>query len=433
MIVFIPGIILIVYSMISKRTIEPIILAVLSAYFIKYGLSFPNYFLEGLFHTLANETIIFLLIMLTLFGGLIELIKQSSGINKIAEFLKNRICTQRSALLTTWLLGLILFMDDYLNSLLVGTTMKNITDTHGIPREHLSMISITTSVPLSILTPVSTWAVFIFGILKTTSLDTSLGQVKTYIKVIPFAIYPMISLLGTGLLIAGLLPKVFKLKVAYQTFEQPAFHGKSSEEGHIMNFILPITILVIVTIATLDITFALMTSIVIYIIWLILSKQMSLPATVDNFLNGMSTMTSPLVFIIFAFTFGDILTDLGFSDTILHWINPIVTHNTLPFFSFVFVAVLVFFGIDVWAVVPLIVPILLPIASAYHVNPFLIVGTALSGISLGTSLCLVSESNILVSETIDSKPMNQVMTLLPYALFYGVITSLIYIYMGYRS
>lgn len=428
---FIPVIVLIAYSLKSKRTVEPIILAVTLAYFLKYGKAFPNHFMEGIYQTLSNKTIVFLIVMLTLFGGLIELITFSKGILGLVEFFDKRIQSKKAALLLTWLLGLSLFMDDYLNSLLVGTSMRSITDNLQIPREQVSIISITTSVPLSIMTPVSTWAVFIFGVLSTSKLDTSLGQVGTHLKIMPYLIYPIISIIGTGLMILGITPKVFKLKEAYKAFKSKPLNLEEITKGNPLNFALPIGIMILVTLITLNITYSLILALLITMIWLSLTRQVKFRSSVDVILRGMSTMTSPLIFIIFAFSFGEILTELGFSGTVLSIIQPLVSQDNLLIFSFLLVSVLVFSGIDVWAAIPLILPILLPLAQVYDVNPLIVIGAILSGISFGTQVCFISESNILVSDTLGLKPVNQVLALLPYALLYAFITSIIFIYIGY--
>nr|WP_255813864.1 Na+/H+ antiporter NhaC family protein [Acidaminobacter sp. JC074] len=280
------------------------------------------------------------------------------------------------------------------------------------------------------MTPVSTWAVFIYGVLKTTGIDTSHGQIGTHIKIMPFMIYPIISIIGTVLMISGLAPRVFRLKRAYDNFKARE-DQEISVKGNPLNFVIPIVILIVVTVLTLNITYGLVTALVVTTAWLSFSEQVYFKEAVDIVLKGMSTMTSPLIFIIFAFTFGEILTELGFADTVLNLINPLITRENLLVFSFLLVAGLVFAGIDVWATIPLILPVLLPLAQVHEVNAFMVIGAILSGISFGTQVCFISESNILVSGTLGLKPVNQVLALMPYALTYVALTSLIFLYLGY--
>jgi Na+/H+ antiporter NhaC len=437
-IVFLPGVVMVSYTLISRRIIEPLVISVALAYFIKYGFDFSEHFINGIYDTIMEESIAFLIVMLFLFGGLINIMKESRGVFALMLFMEKKIKSKRMSLIMTWLLGVSLFMDDYLNSLVVGTTMKKITDSFKVPREQLSIISITTSVPLCIVTPITTWAVFIFGVIKTTNLDTSAGQIGTYLKIIPYAIYPYVCVIGTFLMTIGIVPKVFRLKKAYERVEKNPIavmacddiQGIDRKQGHLLNFFLPIILLVVVTIITANIAYGIITSLFITMIWLKLSGQMNLSDFVDISIDGMGSMVMPLIFILFAFMFGNILTELGFAQIVLDAVGPYLGREVIPLICFWITAILVFSGVDVWAVIPLVLPILIPLANAYEVSQYMVIGTVFSGISLGAQLCFISESNILIASTIGLKPMDQVLALLPYALFYALVTSLIYLNMG---
>lgn len=63
----------------------------------------------------------------------------------------------RSALFAAWVLGILMFVDDYLNSLAVGSSMRELTDEYEIPREKLAYVVNSTAAPISVIIPYSTW------------------------------------------------------------------------------------------------------------------------------------------------------------------------------------------------------------------------------------------------------------------------------------
>lgn len=65
-------------------------------------------------------------------GGMIGIVAKSGGAKAIAEFLGSKVRNARSAMVATWAMGLAIFFDDYSNTLLVGTTMRPLTDEKNV-------------------------------------------------------------------------------------------------------------------------------------------------------------------------------------------------------------------------------------------------------------------------------------------------------------
>ena len=100
----------------------------------------------------------------------ISLIEKAGGSYAFGEWIASKAKTRKSSLMCTWFLGVVVFIDDYLNSLTVGSCMTTLTDKHKVPREFLSYVVDSTAAPLCVVIPISTWAVFCSRILESLSL-----------------------------------------------------------------------------------------------------------------------------------------------------------------------------------------------------------------------------------------------------------------------
>ena len=113
--------------------------------------------------TLLQETIsenVWIIVVCGLFGSLIALLQAAKGNYGFSKLVSKLCNSERKTLLTTFLLGILIFVDDYLNVLTIGTCMKGIYDKRKIPRESLAFILDATGAPVCVLLPFSTRAVF---------------------------------------------------------------------------------------------------------------------------------------------------------------------------------------------------------------------------------------------------------------------------------
>ncbi len=99
----------------------------------------------------------------------------------------------RSSLLMTFVLGLVIFIDDYLNALTVGETMKRVTDRFKISREMLAYVVDSTAAPVCVLVPLSTWAVFFGGLLVNNGVAAEGEGIQIYMQAIPYMFYAWLA------------------------------------------------------------------------------------------------------------------------------------------------------------------------------------------------------------------------------------------------
>ncbi|MFA6890818.1 MAG: Na+/H+ antiporter NhaC family protein, partial [Sphaerochaetaceae bacterium] len=101
-----------------------------------------------------------------LLGGLVGMLSRTGSARAFGRWAAKKLHSKRSSLLMAWFFGIIIFIDDYFNSLAVGTVMRPITDKNKVPRAELAYILDSTAAPVCILAPVSSWVVTVMSIVK---------------------------------------------------------------------------------------------------------------------------------------------------------------------------------------------------------------------------------------------------------------------------
>lgn len=129
-------------------------------------------------------------------GGMIGVVAKSGGAKAIADWLAGKAKTARSGQIVTWAMGLIIFFDDYSNTLLVGNTMRPLTDKLRISREKLSYITDSTAAPVASMALISTWIAYEIGLLKDAfaAVNVDVNAYEAFLRSIPYRFYSLITL-----------------------------------------------------------------------------------------------------------------------------------------------------------------------------------------------------------------------------------------------
>jgi len=133
-----------------------------------------------------------ILVFLVILGILVAAISRSGATRAYGEWASKTIKGQRSALLLTALLGIVIFIDDYFNCLTVGTVMRPVTDTLKVARTKLAYIIDATAAPICIIAPVSSWAAAVGSSLPE---DSTIDGFSLFLQTIPFNLYAWLTIL----------------------------------------------------------------------------------------------------------------------------------------------------------------------------------------------------------------------------------------------
>jgi Na+/H+ antiporter NhaC len=350
-------------------------------------------------------------------------------------------------LLTTFVLGIVIFVDDYLNVLSIGVCMKGVYDKKKIPREALAYMLDSTAAPVCVLLPFSTWAVFYASLFYEQDCISSAGfasGIDAYTHAIPFCFYPIITLVIVLLFSLGWMPKLGGMKKAYERVEKTGkVYSDASrkynheeykgyeEDGNIWDFIIPMAVLVGVAVVTSDVLVAVVLAIFACFIIYVPRKIVKF----DDFFNivakGFADMIPVCILLTVAFAAQSIMDEMGLASYIIENMTPLLSASTFPVLSFILVAALGFTTGSFWGMCAVVTPIIFPLAAALGANPVLVMGAVVSGGAFGSHACFYGDATVLASTGACIDNMEHTISQLPYVLIASVITVAAYLVCGF--
>ena len=166
-------------------------------------LGFPNL----LKRALGTEAFSWILVLELAIGVLIAFFQRTGAIRNFSDFIQQRNMTRTRAQVTAWFMGMFVFFSDYFSPLFVGATMRTLTDRYRISREKLAYICDSTSAPVSILVPITGWAVFVAGLLIGMGPVTNPAEaMQVFVAAIPYNVYALLAVPMVGLIAMKIIP-----------------------------------------------------------------------------------------------------------------------------------------------------------------------------------------------------------------------------------
>ncbi|MCF1428856.1 MAG: sodium:proton antiporter [Shewanella sp.] len=405
-----------------------------------------NNFGEISLKVMGDETIGWLILVCGSFGALIALLVRTGGAMAFGRFALKFAKGPRSSLFMTFILGVIIFIDDYLNALTVGSTMKRVTDKFKVSREMLAYVVDSTAAPICVLVPLSTWAVFFGGLLVDNGVAGEGEGIAVYMQAIPYMLYAWLAVGMVVLVILGVIPTIGPMKKAQinasrgapalepvdmdQVHTSDEYALKAIEEefanadtqGKLHNFFVPILLLVGFTIYfDIDVWLGLLATLGITLPYYAVQRLMPLAEMMDQMIDGFKSMLPAIGTVTAAFIFKDVCDMLQLPQYVINSLSPHMTPQMLPAVIFVAMAVLAFATGSSWGIFAVSIPIVMPLAYAVDANIPLVIGALLSASSFGSQACFYSDSTVLAAQGSGCNLVSHGVTQLPYALITAVI------------
>ena len=428
----------IVAAIATRRALEPLLAGVIAGILL---LDPTNLFTQlGSISTNAfrNETVIWIILVCGMMSGIIVMLERGGSVLSFGDFLAGRIKTKRRAMLTTSALGILVFIDDYLNALAVSSSMKSTTDRFNVSREKLSFIVDSTAVPVCILVPISTWAVFFTALLEENKVAAKGEGIMLYLESIPYMFYGWMALLLVWLVAMGFLKDFGGMKKAELRAQagQPIPDGaptggfdtsniikKSSTLMGLLNFFLPMTVLVAATVYyDIDLLLGSLVASVFTMIFYMVQKLMSFNQLVESMLDGFKLMLLPFAIIIAGYMLKDVNDLLGMTPYVMDAVLPYLSKELFAAIIFVVMAAIVFATSSAWGMFVISLPIVVPLAQGVDAFMPLVIGALMSAAAFGSHACFYGVSTLLSAQGSECTTMQHALTQLPYALLAGVIS-----------
>ncbi|MEN3008593.1 Na+/H+ antiporter NhaC family protein [Pseudothermotoga sp.] len=433
-----------------------------------------TYSLEKIISSMADEWNAKLLLFNLLMGSGIAFIWRLGGSKALGDWAAKKIKSRRSANVWAWLLGVIVFFNDYINSAIVGNVMRDIFEQRKISKEKLSYILDSTSSPVATFF-ISDWIAYQLAMIQngmSAAGITTLAPMAVFIGSIPFNFYCIFTVLFVGIIaISG-----WDFGPMLKAERRAEREGKTSRDGAmpmlnidfelgkpiekkpmIMTFVLPIVALVFVTIfgfyytgaaqggetlieklgnadaATALLWGAFAMSLVGIIIALSF-KLMNIAEAVKTFLEGFKLMLLACAILVLAWSIGTVTKDMKLADYVVSLVGEDVSFALVPAVVFLIGMFISFSTGTSWGTMAILTPIAIPVAYNITKDPWLsttvMTGTVFAGAIFGDHCSPISDTTVLSSIFSGCDHMDHVNTQLPYALLCAFVALIMYVLYG---
>lgn len=441
-----PAAFLIIYIFRTKRILEALALATLLCCIMAYKLEFFTVFNEIALETLMDEDLSWLFIVCGLMGSIVAVIETSGGGYAFGNWVTKRAKTQKSSLIWTAICSLLLSVDDYLNALTTGSAMTPVNDRHRIPREMTAYVVDSTAAPACVLNPISTWAVFIGGLMVSNGLAEPGKQVPTYIKTIPYNFYALGALLVLFLVILGVIPKIGPMRGAFRRVEaggplapegseridiRAGMEAEVPENPKLRHFFVPMLVLISSTLYfDFDMQRGVVTTVAFSFLWFVF-HGMSPEDYMDEVIRGLKNMLLPLMLMVLAFAFAEGCDRIGFIKFVVKTATENLSLPLLPITIFLIFAFTEFImGIN-WGMYIIALPIVVPVTHALGGDPMVTVGVVAAAGVWGSHCCFYSDATILTSAATGCDNFRHAITQIPFGFMAGAAAAIGYLVLGF--
>lgn len=437
--------IVIVGAITTRRCTEFLFLGSILGAIVLFGKNMPMEYVGILESVVGNEDNVWLWLVCGLFGSLIALLEASKGTFGFQRIMQKLCNTERRTMLASFILGILIFVDDYLNVLTVGVCMKQLYDKRKLPRESLAFVLDSTGAPVCVLLPVSTWAVFYANLFYNEELISSRfdSGISAYIHAIPFCFYPFIALIIVFLFCMGWFPKLGPMKKAYKRVEETGMvyseaskkynmdDGSGVMDGKLVDFLVPILLLVAVGIGSGEILLGVLAALIACLVMYVPRKLMSMEEFFNLMVSGFGSMLSIFFMLVGAFSLASVCSQLGLTEFLIDVSMPFLSAGACPAISFLLLAVLAFVTGSNWGMSAVVIPILIPMCGALGGNIVLTMAAIISGGAFGSHACFYTDATVLSSNSAGIDNMEHAMTQWPYVFISAFLSTILFLICGF--
>ncbi|MGR5061767.1 Na+/H+ antiporter NhaC family protein [Photobacterium sp. DNB22_13_2] len=424
-----------------------------------------------------NMSIVAFLILLGMTTALLTL---SGGTRAFAEWAQTKIKSKRGAKLLAAFLGVFIFVDDYFNSLAVGSISRPVTDRFYVSRAKLAYILDSTAAPMCVLMPASSWGAYIItligGILASHGV-TEYTPLGAFVQLAPMNFYAVFALLMVFVVAwfqidVGPMKK-HELEASHcRGFDEGDSDSRAkdlndeleieeSKNGRVADLIMPIVTLIVATfffmiftgyqaLAADGLAFSVLGAfentdvgmslvyggLVGFIAALIPVIRQRIPmADVSSTLwIGAKSMFGAILILLFAWSIGNVISDMATGKYLSTMVEGNISPMLLPAILFLLAGVMAFSTGTSWGTFGIMLPIAGDLAAATDIMLMLpMLGAVLAGSVFGDHCSPISDTTILSSTGARCHHIDHVSTQLPYALSMAVVSTIGFLVLGFTS
>lgn len=471
-----PPVIAIGLALITKEVYSSLFVGILSGgiiYAVASGTGFEGTFKavvqDGLITNLSNAYNVGILVFLVVLGIIVVLMNKAGGSRAYGEWASAHIKSRRGVALSTFFLGVLIFVDDYFNCLTVGSVMRPITDKHNISRSKLAYLIDSTAAPICIIAPISSWAAAVSGTVE------GVNGISLFINTIPYNLYAFLTILMV-IFISASDTDYGPMKIhednakngdifttQNNTYEQDA--QPVTERGRVIDLILPVAVLIVLCVvgmiytggffsgtdfvtafANCDAAYGLslgsISALIVIIAYYMFRRVLKFNECMDSIAAGFKQMVPAILILTFAWTLKTMTNHLEAGAFVSGVVQSATALSVLlPVILFVVAIGLAFATGTSWGTFGILIPIVTSVFDAELANvsqtgeiPSMVIiciSACLAGAVCGDHCSPISDTTIMASTGAQCDHVNHVSTQLPYALTVAAVCVVGYLLSGF--
>ena len=421
----------------------------------------------GLINAISDPWNAGIFIFLVMLGIMVALVNVAGGSAAFGRWAATHIKSRVGSMIATFLLGVLIFIDDYFNCLTVGAVMRPVTDGHRISRAKLSYIIDATAAPICMIAPISSWAAAVSA--TASDLDTGITGIQLFIQAIPYNFYSLLTIVFVVAICIMGFDYGPMAKAELKAWREGELGSLGNEEtvekkrASLLDMLVPVIVLIICCIigmmyvggfwdpeadgfgdvmvafgdtdASVALPWGSLIALVIAFIYLIARRVVSFKEATDSFVAGFKAMVPAMLILTFALTLKLATSALG-ADVFVHDAlagSADFLYNMLPAIIFLVALGLAFATGTSWGTFGILIPIVLAVFDPATQSELLIIGisSCLAGAVCGDHISPISDTTVMASAGANVNHIEHVSTQIPYALTVAAVSFVCFVIAGF--
>ncbi len=468
----VPPVVAIVLALITKEAYSSLFIGVLVGALFQCGFApvdtLDTMLNQGFVSAIEGNAGIFL--FLVLLGIIVALVNASGGSAAFGRWAQRNIRTRVGASLATFVLGILIFIDDYFNCLTVGSVMRPVTDGHRISRPKLAYLIDATAAPVCMIAPVSSWAAAVSGVAA--DLDTGVSGIELFIQAIPYNFYSLLTfvfIISLAVMRFDYGPMQLCEQNAREKGELAAVQGSDDGEGNpkgrVIDLIIPVVILFVLctvgmiyvggffgvdawggtenagsfigafgnTDAFIGLPWGGIVALVLIVAYVVARRVLTFKEAMACVPKGFVAMVPPITILTLAVSLKNMTNLLGADVFVQNAMEGASQglYSLLPAVIFIVACLLAFASGTSWGTFGILIPIVVSVFEPSSTLLTIGISACLAGAVCGDHCSPISDTTIMASAGAQCDHVTHVSTQLPYAVTVAAVSFVTFILAGF--
>ena len=468
----VPPVVAIVLALITKEAYSSLFIGVLVGALFQCGFApvdtLDTMLNQGFVSAIEGNAGIFL--FLVLLGIIVALVNASGGSAAFGRWAEKNIRTRVGAMLATFALGVLIFIDDYFNCLTVGSVMRPVTDGHRISRPKLAYLIDATAAPVCMIAPVSSWAAAVSGVAA--DLDTGVSGIELFIQAIPYNFYSLLTfvfIISLAVMRFDYGPMQLCEQNAREKGELAAVQGSDDGEGNpkgrVVDLIIPVVILFVLctvgmiyvggffgvdawggtenagsfigafgnTDAFIGLPWGGIVALVLIVAYVVARRVLTFKEAMACVPKGFVAMVPPITILTLAVSLKNMTNLLGADVFVQNAMEGASQglYSLLPAVIFIVACLLAFASGTSWGTFGILIPIVVSVFDPSSTLLTIGISACLAGAVCGDHCSPISDTTIMASAGAQCDHVTHVSTQLPYAVTVAAVSFVTFILAGF--